>query len=62
MPGSTPEVVKNEADFAVCAFAAASLYELAPRHEAVRVRLRQTLKSLSGPEAETLRVILRQQQ
>lgn len=53
---------QNEADFAVCAFAAASLYELAPRHEAVRARLRQTLKSLSGPEAETLRVILRQQQ
>lgn len=53
---------QSEADFPVCASAAASLYELAPRHQAVRARLEQTLKNLSGPEAETLRLILRQQQ
>lgn len=53
---------QNEADFPVCAFAAASLYELAPRHAAVRARLNEALKNLSGPEAGTLRLILRQQQ
>lgn len=52
---------QKEADFPVSAAAAASLYELAPRHEAVRARLEQVLKNLAGPEAETLRLILRQQ-
>lgn len=52
---------QNDPDFPVCASAAASLYELAPRHEAVRARLGQALKNLYGPEAETLRLILRRQ-
>lgn len=52
---------QNEASFPVCAAAAASLYELAPRHAVVRARLEQVLQGRAGPEADTLRIILRQQ-
>ena len=52
---------QNEASFPVCAAAAASLYELAPRHAVVRARLEQALQGRTGPEADTLRIILRQQ-
>ena len=52
---------QNEASFPVCAAAAASLYELAPRHAVVRSRLEQALQGRTGPEADTLRIILRQQ-
>ena len=52
---------QNEASFPVCAAAAASLYELAPRHALVRSRLEQALQGRTGPEADTLRIILRQQ-
>lgn len=48
--------------FPLCQAAAASLYELAPRHEGVRLRVAETLAGLSGPEADTLQVILRQKQ
>ena len=51
---------QHDAAFPVCAAAAASLYELAPRHADVRARLSQTLGRTSGAESETLRVILRQ--
>lgn len=44
--------------FAVCTAAAASLYELAPRHPAVTSRLTHFLARHSGPEAETLRAML----
>ena len=47
---------QNEASFP-----AASLYELAPRHAVVRSRLEQALQGRTGPEADTLRIILRQQ-
>ncbi len=46
--------------FAVCAAAAASLYELAPRHPAVTSRLTHFLARHSGPEAEALRTMLHQ--
>lgn len=51
--------MQNDRAFAVCAAAASSLYELAPRHPAVTARLEQFLQRHSGPEAETLRAILR---
>ncbi|MGE9984831.1 translation initiation factor 2 [Desulfovibrio sp. SGI.169] len=51
---------QREEAFPVCASAAASLYELAPRHSVVQARIEQALKACSGPEADTLRVILRQ--
>lgn len=52
---------QSEASFPVCAAAAASLYELAPRHAVVRSRLERALQGRTGPEADTLRIILRQQ-
>lgn len=50
---------QKDADFAVCAKAAASLYELAPRHPVIIKRISEKLKGLSGAEAKTLRMILR---
>lgn len=52
------EGLRNDDAFSVCASAAASLYELAPRHPAVAARVEEALKICSGPEAETLRTIL----
>ncbi|MEG6502002.1 MULTISPECIES: translation initiation factor 2 [unclassified Desulfovibrio] len=51
---------QNDPAFAVSQTAAASLYEMAPRHESVHNRVRQRLEGLSGPQAEALRTILRQ--
>lgn len=53
--------LQQDAVFPVCAAAAASLYELAPRHAAVRARVEQALEGRSGPEADTLRIILRRE-
>ena len=53
------EGLRNNDDFAVSAAAAASLYEFSPRHAAVKNRVEQFLQNSSGPEAETLRIILR---
>lgn len=53
---------QKERVFPLCQAAAASLYELAPRHEGVRKRVAAALAGLSGPEADTLQVILRQKQ
>ena len=55
------EGLRNEDGFSVCAAAAASLYEFAPRHAAVKNRVEYFLKSATGAEAETLRIILRRQ-
>ena len=52
--------MQNTRDFAVCSSAAASLYDMTPRHPIVRARLENLLPHYSGPEAETLRTILRQ--
>lgn len=51
--------LRNEDGFSVCAAAAASLYEFAPRHAAVKNRVEQFLQGATGAEAETLRIILR---
>ena len=48
--------------FPLCQAAAASLYEMSPRHEGVRKRIAAALAGLTGPEADTLQVILRQNQ
>lgn len=53
------EGLRNDDTFSVSAAAAASLYDLAPRHPAVQSRLEQFLKKAHGPEAATLRIILR---
>ena len=53
------EGLRNNDSFSGSAAAAASLYDLAPRHPAVQTRLEQFLKNCSGPEAETLKTILR---
>ncbi len=53
------EGLRYDDTFSVSAAAAASLYDLAPRHPIVQTRLEQFLKNASGPEAETLRIILR---
>ena len=53
------EGLRNDDTFSVSAAAAASLYDLAPRHPVVQTRLEQFLKNASGPAAETLRIILR---
>lgn len=50
---------QNDPAFPVSQTAAASLYEMSPRHEAVQNRVEQRLKGLSGPQAETLRTVLR---
>lgn len=50
---------QNDPAFPVSQTAAASLYEMSPRHEAVQSRVEQRLKGLSGPQAETLRTVLR---
>ena len=50
---------QNDPAFSVSQTAAASLYEMSPRHEAVQERVQQKLKGLSGTRAETLRTILR---
>lgn len=46
-------------DFAANAAAAALLYDMAPRHARLRERVRERLEGLSGVEAATLRLILR---
>lgn len=51
---------QNDPAFPVCAAAAASLYELAPRHAAVRARVEQFCAGLTGPENDTLCIILRE--
>lgn len=51
---------QRDPSFAVCRAAAASLYEMAPRHAAVRACVADVLRSASGPEARTLTVILQQ--
>ena len=53
------EGLRYDDTFSVSAAAAASLYDLAPRHPVVQTRLEQFLKNARGPEAETLRIILR---
>ena len=53
------EGLRNDDNFSTSAAAAASLYEFAPRHAAVKNRLEQFLQGATGPEAETLRIILR---
>ena len=53
------EGLRNNDDFSVSAAAAASLYEFSPRHAAVKKRVEQFLQNATGPEAETLRIILR---
>ncbi|MDD4701821.1 MAG: translation initiation factor 2 [Desulfovibrio sp.] len=50
---------QNDPSFPVSQTAAASLYEMSPRHETVQNRVEQKLKGLSGPRAETLLTILR---
>ena len=51
---------QGEAGFAGSAAAAALLYDMAPRHAAVQERVRARLAGESGPEADTLRLILRE--
>ena len=51
--------LQNDPDCSVSAAAAASLYDMAPRHPEVDARVAQALNSQSGPEAATLRTILR---
>ncbi|MDE7370568.1 MAG: translation initiation factor 2 [Desulfovibrio sp.] len=51
---------QGEAGFAGSAAAAALLYDMAPRHAAVQERVRARLAGASGPEADTLRLILRE--
>lgn len=51
---------QGEPGFAAGAAAAALLYDMAPRHAAVQARARARLGAASGPEAETLRLILRE--
>ena len=51
--------LQNDPDFSVSAAAAASLYDMAPRHPEDDARVAQALNSQSGPEAATLRTILR---
>lgn len=53
---------QKERVFPLCQAAAASLYELVPRHEDARKRVHEALAGLSGAEADTLQVILRQKQ
>ena len=53
------EGLRNNDDFSVSAAAAASLYEFSPRHAAVKKRVEQFLQNATGPEDETLRIILR---
>ena len=53
------EGLRNDDTFSTSAAAAASLYEFTPRHAAVKKRVEQFLQKASGPEAETLRIILR---
>jgi hypothetical protein len=51
--------LQKDPNFPVCAAAAASLYDLAPRHAAVNARVAQALARCSAPAAPTLRTILR---
>ncbi|MDE6735149.1 MAG: translation initiation factor 2 [Desulfovibrio sp.] len=51
---------QGEAGFAGSAAAAALLYDMAPRHASVQERVRTRLAGESGPEADTLRLILRE--
>ena len=51
---------QGERGFAANAAAAALLYDMAPRHPRVQERLRQRLQGLDGPEAATLRLVLRE--
>ena len=46
--------------FSVCRAAAASLYEMAPRHAAVRACVADALRTASGAEATALTIILQQ--
>ncbi|MDE7241753.1 translation initiation factor 2 [Desulfovibrio sp.] len=51
---------QGEPGFAASAAAAALLYDMAPRHAGVRERARARLAGANGPEADALRLILRQ--
>lgn len=51
---------QGEPDFAASAAAAALLYDMAPRHARVQEHVRARLAGASGPEATTLRLILRE--
>lgn len=51
---------QGEPGFAASAAAAALLYDMAPRHAAVQERVRARLAGASGPEADALRLILRE--
>lgn len=51
---------QGEPGFAASAAAAALLYDMAPRHAGVQERVRARLGGASGPEADALRLILRE--
>lgn len=51
---------QGEPGFAGSAAAAALLYDMAPRHAGVQERVRARLAGADGPEADTLRLILRE--
>lgn len=51
---------QGEPGFAASAAAAALLYDMAPRHAAVQERVRARLGGASAPEADALRLILRE--
>ncbi|MBD5646433.1 MAG: translation initiation factor 2 [Desulfovibrio sp.] len=51
---------QGEPGFAASAAAAALLYDMAPRHAAVKERVRARLAGASGPEADALRLMLRE--
>lgn len=50
---------QHDPDFAASASAAALLYDMAPRHPKVLERVRERLKEASVAEADTLRLVLR---
>lgn len=49
---------QRDPEFAVCRAAAASLYEMAPRHATVRTCVSEALSDASGPEAQALGLIM----
>ena len=51
---------QGEPGFAANAAAAALLYDVAPHHAGVRERVRARLAGASGPEADALRLVLRE--
>lgn len=51
---------KTDPSFAVCTNAAATLYDMVPRHPSVQTRVQLFLRDRHGAEAETLQTILHQ--